>query len=397
MRATGLYTRLAALTLAGAACLGFLVVQIGQLGGAAGPTAETYSLVGEFTDATGLVTGDAVNLAGVRVGRVTGVGVERGVAVVSMVIDERYALPAESRFEVRWRNLLGQRVVEILPPAGATGNGEPLADGARLGTDRTAAAADLSMLLNNTEPLVGKLDTPTLNRVMDTLAGALEGREELIGQTIDDGAALVGTLAPRAAAIRRSITNLATLVEGIASRDAEVDRFLTSFASTAEVLAGQAEGIGSTVAAADELIAVLDRVLEASEGDLDSILASSARVLNELVANKGALSEGLRTLNWAAAAISRVTAQGNWFQVYARGVGIVNAQLSEPIIGPDFNATGVDDSVAPAPLLGTPYLPVPPLPEGTLGPLTVNPDGSADDSSSSGLGALLDGLLGGGR
>jgi hypothetical protein len=91
-----------------------------------------------------------------------------------------------------------------------------------------------------------------------------------------------------------------------------------------------------------------------------------------------------------------VTAQGNWFQVYARGVGIVNTQLSEPLIGPDFNATDVDDSTAPAPLLGTPYLPVPPLPESTLGPLTVNPDGSADGSSSSGLGALLDSLLGGG-
>jgi phospholipid/cholesterol/gamma-HCH transport system substrate-binding protein len=375
-------------------------VQIGQLGSAAGPFSDTISLTGAFTDATGLVSGDQVNLAGVRVGKVTGVKVERGVAVVSMAIDERHPVPADSTFEVRWRNLLGQRIIEVLPPPGARSVGPAMEDGTRLGTDRTQAAADLSMLLNNTEPLIGKLDTTTLNRVMGTLAAALEGREASIGQTIEDGAQLVATLAPRAAAIQRSIANLAELVEGIAERDDEVDRFLTSFASTAEVLAGQSEGIGATLAEADELVAVLDRVLEASEGDLDTILASSTRILDELVANKEALGEGLRTLNWTAASIARVTSQGRWFQVYARGVGLVNTFVQEPVIGPDYNDAGVDDATSTEPLLGTPYLPTPPIGEIPLGPFTVNPGnpgGGSSAGASSGLAALLEGLLGGGQ
>ena len=53
---------------------------------------DTISVSGEFTDATGLVSGDQVNLAGVRIGKVTGVKVERGVAVVSMATARLWSL-----------------------------------------------------------------------------------------------------------------------------------------------------------------------------------------------------------------------------------------------------------------------------------------------------------------
>src|SRR3546814_5011822 len=91
------------------------------------------------------------------------------------------------------------------------------------------------------------------------------------------------------------------------------------------------------------------------------------------VANADALEEGIRTRPWATAAISRVTAHGNWFQVYARGVGVVNTFLNEPVIGPDYNDVGVDDLTTPDPLLGEPPIPLPPIPETSLGPVTINP------------------------
>src|SRR3546814_13245173 len=91
------------------------------------------------------------------------------------------------------------------------------------------------------------------------------------------------------------------------------------------------------------------------------------------VANADALEEGIRTRPWATAAISRVTAHGNWFQVYARGVGVANTFLNEPVIGPDYNDVGVDDLTTPDPLLGEPRIPIPPLPETSLGPVTTTP------------------------
>src|SRR3546814_17949828 len=115
-------------------------------------------------------------------------------------------------------------------------------------------------------------------------------------------------------------------------------------------------------------------------------VGSSDLVLDTVVANADALEEGIRTLPWATAAISRVTAHGNWFQVYARGVGVVNTFLNEPVIGPDYNDVGVDDLTTPDPLLGEPRIPIPPIPETSLGPVTINPSPETRDRKSVGEG-----------
>jgi len=402
-----LWIKLTVLTAAGLACLAVLAVQIGQLGGAAGAFADTYPVAARFDDATGVTEGDEIRLAGVRIGKVAGVSVERGEAVVEMNIDESYRIPDGSRFELSWKNLLGQRYVQVVPPAGATPDGPAVEEGAVLTTARTRSAADLSMLLNNTEPLVAQLDVPRLNKVMATLATAVTGREAALGAGIDDARTLLGELNTRRDAIDRSLTNLDTLISGIAERDADVERFLTSFATTAETLAANAGQLGGTVEQLDVLVDVAEQVLSATSGDLDAVIDQSVQVLDALAANADALEEGVRTLPWATAAITRATGKGNWWQVYARGVGGVTVFLNEPVIGPDHNDVGVDDQSAPDALLGEPYVPLPPIPELQLGPLTVNPSPQtradqyeqnlqAEEPLLGGLGALLSNLLGGG-
>lgn len=399
-----LWIKLGGLAAAGLACLALLAVQIGQLGGAAGSFTDTYAVVARFDDATGVTEGDEIRLAGVRIGKVGGVSVDRGEAVVEMRIDERYPVPAGSRFELTWKNLLGQRFVQIVPPPDASPGGPVVEDGAELTSARTRSAADLSMLLNNTEPLVSQLDVPRLNRVMATLASAVTGREAVLAQGLDDAQALLGDLTTRRDAIDRSLVNLDTLLTGIAERDEEVERFLTAFATTAETLAASSGELGLAVEQVDVLVDVAEQVLSASAGDLDAVIDQSIAVLDTVVANADALEEGIRTLPWATAAISRVTAHGNWFQVYARGVGVVNTFLNEPVIGPDYNDVGVDDLTTPDPLLGEPRIPIPPIPETSLGPVTINPSPETraqeyEENFGTESGSLLDlltNLLGGG-
>lgn len=402
-----LWIKLGVLTAAGLACLAVLAVQIGQLGGAAVAFTDTYQVVAHFDDATGITKGDEVRLAGVRIGKVGGVEVDKGEAVVSMNVDERHDVPEGSRFQLAWKNLLGQRIVQVIPPEGATPDGPALEDGVVLTTARTRSAADLSMLLNNTEPLVAQLDVPRLNQVTATLASALAGREAALSQGIGDAAGLLGELTTRRDAIDRSLANLDTLVSGIAERDEEVERFLIAFATTAETLAANSGQLGATVEQLDVLVGVADQVLSATAGDLDAVIDQSIAVLDTVVANADALEEGVRTLPWATAAITRVTSNGNWFQVYARGLGGVNVFLNEPVIGPDHNDVGVDDITAPDALLGEPRIPVPPIPETNLGPITLNPSAETrareyDENYGTsspllgGLGALLSNLLGGG-
>jgi phospholipid/cholesterol/gamma-HCH transport system substrate-binding protein len=398
-----LWIKLGCLTATGLACLALLAVQIGQLGGAAGAFADTYEVVAHFDDATGVTPGDEIRLAGVRIGKVAAISVERGQAVIEMRIDDRYRVPEASRFELTWKNLLGQRFIQVVPPDGTSPGGPVIEEGSELTSARTRSAADLSMLLNNTEPLVGQLDVPRLNRVMSTLASAVAGREAVLTKGLDDAQVLLRELTTRREAIDRSLVNLDVLISGIAERDEEVERFLSAFATTAETLAANSGELGLAVEQIDVLVNVAEQVLSAGAADLDAVIDQSIAILDTVVANADALEEGVRTLPWATAAISRVTAHGNWFQVYARGAGVVNTFLNEPVMGPDHNDAGVDDTAGPQPVFGEPRFPTPPIPESGFGPITVNPSREtrgrdyAEDSGtgSSGLADFLSNLFGG--
>ncbi|MBV9410543.1 MAG: MCE family protein, partial [Acidimicrobiia bacterium] len=80
MRAT--LVKLGAFLVVSLVCLAWLANQIGQLSGPAGAFHKTYDIKADFTDATGLVKGDEVRLAGVRIGKVTSLSVDRGKALV---------------------------------------------------------------------------------------------------------------------------------------------------------------------------------------------------------------------------------------------------------------------------------------------------------------------------
>ncbi|MDE0803409.1 MAG: MlaD family protein [Acidimicrobiales bacterium] len=396
----GLWIKLGVLTMVGIASLAALAIEIGQLDGPAGAFADTYPVTARFDDATGLTNGDEIRLAGVRIGKVGSIEVDRGEAIVKMNIDERYDVPEGSRFELTWKNLLGQRFILVVPPDGAAPDGPAIEEGIELASSQTRSAADLSMLLNNTEPLLAQLDVPKLNRVTATLADAISGRETVLAQGITDAESLLTQLVTRRDAIDRSLVNLDTLIGGIAGRDEEVERFLIAFATTAETLGANAGELGLAVEQLDTLVSVADEVLQANADELDTVIDQSIAILDTVVANADALEEGLHTLPWATAAVTRVTGHGDWFQVYARGVGIVNTEFNEPVIGnDDYNDTGVDDQTAPQPLLGEPRVPTPPIPETGVGPITLNPSDQTraqSGSSSSGLSTLLSNLLGGG-
>ena len=389
-----LITKLAALSAVGLGCLGWLAVTIGHLTGPAGLTADTHDVTADFADATGVVPGDEVRLAGVPVGKVASVAVRKGKAVVAMDIDDRWPLPRDARFELHWRNLLGQRYVQVVPPRDASPDGPVLKSGAHVGTDRTGVAADLSALMETTEPLLGTLDTASLNRVMTTMAAALADREATIGGMLDDSTALVDTLAGRSEAIGSTIGSFATLLEGLAARDGDIQRLLDELASTSTALAGQSEGLGDAMASSGEMLQLVDEVLTSNDGEIDEVLGQLSALAGTLAGQREALGEGIRTLPWTSAALIRATNHGDWLQVYGRGFGVINTYYPEPRVGPDYSDVGQDDTDAPEPLLGQPYIPLPALPETELGPITINPGRDAESGdSSTGLDRLLDPLV----
>src|SRR5260370_36788886 len=76
------------------------------------PATVSYRAV--FSDVTGLVVGNDVDIAGVRVGTVTSISVyRRNHALVGFSIQAGRQLPASATATIKYLNLVGQRYIQL--------------------------------------------------------------------------------------------------------------------------------------------------------------------------------------------------------------------------------------------------------------------------------------------
>jgi phospholipid/cholesterol/gamma-HCH transport system substrate-binding protein len=117
-RGRGLEFRVGLFVLFGLAALGALVVQFGRVGEG---FKTYYDLTVQFPNASGLLKGSDVLLAGAKIGRVSGgpklIPGGDGVAVPLRIFDY-VKIPAESKFRVGSSGLLGDRFVDVQMPSG---------------------------------------------------------------------------------------------------------------------------------------------------------------------------------------------------------------------------------------------------------------------------------------
>ena len=168
----GLEFKVGIFVFVGLAMVGALLVQFGRLGEG---FKTYYALTVRFTDASGLLKGSDVLLAGARIGKVAGgprlVREGAGVAVPLKIYDY-VKVPEGAKFTVGSSGLLGDRFVDVRPPPG-----EPkayLPPNAYIDGTRETGISDLTKqggaLVTDLRGTVQKIDT-TMDRLnQDTLS-----------------------------------------------------------------------------------------------------------------------------------------------------------------------------------------------------------------------------------
>ncbi|MBI3249208.1 MAG: outer membrane lipid asymmetry maintenance protein MlaD [Deltaproteobacteria bacterium] len=74
-----------------------------------------YALLANFTTVGGLQNGAAVEIAGVKIGRVEQVGLDNYQARVQLKINNGIALYEDTKVAIKTKGLIGERYVEIIP------------------------------------------------------------------------------------------------------------------------------------------------------------------------------------------------------------------------------------------------------------------------------------------
>ncbi|MFL6519597.1 MAG: MlaD family protein [Chthoniobacterales bacterium] len=201
----GLELKVGAFVLVGLGVLAFLLVQFGRLGEG---FQSYYQLLIKFPDASGLLKGSDVLLAGAKIGHVSGgprlapsgQGVEVPVRIFGFV-----KIPAGSRFTVGSSGLLGDRFVAVTAPQRITENFVPkesVIEGTRdtgiddLTKEGGALVEDLRTAVQNANAAIEKLNNEALSQTnldniksavasLNTATTALAGSTQKIDGVLD--------------------------------------------------------------------------------------------------------------------------------------------------------------------------------------------------------------------
>jgi phospholipid/cholesterol/gamma-HCH transport system substrate-binding protein len=200
----GLEFKVGAFVFIGFAMLGALVVRFGRPGEG---FKAYYPITVRFADASGLLKGSDVLLAGARIGRVSDgprlVPDGPGVAVPLRIYDY-VKIPAGSKFAVGSSGLLGDRFVTVTPPAGQpTGYvaKNAVIDGARetgiddLTREGGALVNDLRGTVQKIDTTVDRLNQDTLSSTnMENLKSSMEHLNEATGTLAESSKKLDGVI-----------------------------------------------------------------------------------------------------------------------------------------------------------------------------------------------------------
>ncbi|QYG92927.1 MCE family protein [Iamia sp. SCSIO 61187] len=269
----------------------------------------TYEAV--LPDATGLFANDAVKVAGVQVGHVTGIEVERGMAVVSFSLERDLGLTTTTRTGIRWRNVLGQKYLYLYPDDG----GETIEEGDRLPPENAVGSAEVGALLNAVAPVLRAIDPAKANLFIRTLNDALAGNEERVRDLLTNTATLSRDVSASDEQIGTLIEDLDTVVGAVAERDRDIEDLIGNVGSVSDSLAARAGDLEDLVLGLVEVQTHLNDLLEQREGDIEGVIGDLDTIAGTLAQHRDDLEEGLATFPAGLAPYHRISAYGQWFQV----------------------------------------------------------------------------------
>ncbi|HEX2058355.1 MAG TPA: MCE family protein [Actinomycetota bacterium] len=275
--------------------------------------AQPYEITAELTDASGLLRGDVVKAAGVTVGRVEEIGIRDGIAVVTMSIDEGTELPDGLEAKVRFRNLVGQRMITLDAPAPATGRTEP---GDVIPVDRTEPAFDLSALFNGLRPLIRSTNPEDINTVTRALTRALSGRAEEVEGFLGNVADISTSLASKDRELAVMLDALNEVTTELNGRDDQLRATLGDLDDFLGDLHASRHELAAALTTLDDAATRLGRVVARNDSNIEAEIDDLAVLLDAVDDKRADLRGALRALPDMLVAVERVNSYGQWANVH---------------------------------------------------------------------------------
>lgn len=272
---------------------------------------DTRTVTAEFPRTVSLYKGSDVKILGVEVGEVDEVTPAGTKVRVTFHYDAKYKVPADAKAVVISPSIVGDRFVQLTP---VFRGGPVLADGARLGLDRTATPLELDEIFGSINDLTVALGPDGANKPDETGEGALTrlldatarnfgGQGVQFNSTLKNLSKLTKTLADNKDELFGTVSEVERFTQTLAANDTTVRQFNDALAAGADLLADEREDFAAVL----QNLSVALTEVKGFVAENKNLLSYNIRELNKLskvlVKNREALDQ---SLTYAPAALNNL-------------------------------------------------------------------------------------------
>ena len=267
-----------------------------------------------FSEAAGLQPNDEVRVAGVKVGKVTGVDLDGERVIVHFRV-KNAEFGKNSRADIRIKTVLGRKFLMLTPD----GPGQ-------LGTDdlipltRTSSPYDISEAFQGLASTVGEIDTAQLEKSFVTLADAFKDTPDEVRTSLTGLSRLSRTIASRDDQLKLLLERSRTVTAVLSQRDEDLTAFMADASLILQEVRKRREAIHqllvTTVTLSEQLIALTRE----NRATLAPALERLHNVVEVLKANQANIDKALPRLASFTRIFANNLGNGRWFDTIVQNL-----------------------------------------------------------------------------
>ena len=289
---------------------------------------KTYSAV--FTNVSNMRKNSLVRIAGVEVGKVQSITVNRDATVrVEFTADDSVVLTEGSRAVIRYDNLFGDRYLALEE---GTGGVKKLSPGDTIPASRTQPALDLDAVIGGFRPLFRALSPEQVNALSGQLLQAFQGQGPTIGSFLDQAAAVTNTLADRDQLFGQVINNLNVVLGSLGGQTDKLDKAVTSLSELVGRLSQRKADISNAVAYTNAAAGSVADLMSQARQPFQKVVHETDRAAGIVVADHEYFDKIIDTLPDKYRALGRQGMYGDFFSFYLCDVVLkLNGKGGQPV------------------------------------------------------------------
>lgn len=265
-----------------------------------------------FDDAGGLVTGDEVVLAGVKVGTVTDIalGTTGGAtkAKVGFRMDDTVVMGVDTQAAIKTETVLGRRNLTLIPHG--PGRIKP---GGEIPNGNTLSPYSLSDALDDATSTLATTDTGQLNTALRTLTVTFSDTPDQVQGAVSGVARLSKSVADRDNALRELLAKANSVSTVVANRSNQLNALLVDANALLGELQMRRTAIASLITGTRDVSAQISGFIADNNAQLQPVLAKLNSVLKILTDNDASLRRAIDGLGPYANLLGEAVASGPYF------------------------------------------------------------------------------------